>query len=105
MKTVAKVFIIIDFVSSIIAVGFSLLLWLVSNNLPSIDTLFGAAPTTSYAVFCLIYGLYGIGISIGCFISIHGINKGPVIVMGILNIPVSLLCSIFMFCIKDVDLF
>ena len=51
------------------------------------------------------YGFYSIVTSILCYASIKSGSKGFVVVAGILYLPVVALASIFMFCIKDSDLY
>lgn len=65
----------------------------------------GVSELKGLITFYFIYGIYSLVISIGSLISIHGSSKGAVIAWGVFYIPVVLLASIFMFCIKEEDLY
>lgn len=95
MKTAAKVFIIIGLVSSIILIvfGFALI------GMPSSNSEKGMLNTY------FIYAIYSLITSIGSLVAVNGTSKGAVIAWGVFYIPVNLLSSIFMFCIKEDDLY
>lgn len=95
MKKAAKTFIIIGLACSIILI-IAGIFFMVSFS--------GSQGTTSLSVFYLIYGLYGLLTSIGSLNAINGSSKGSVIAWGIAYIPVMLIASVFMFCIKEEDL-
>lgn len=91
MKTASKVFLIIGLVCSVILVFIGL--WI-----RSLDDSYVA---TNYMLW---YGIYSLIMSVCSLVAIHGHSKGFVIFCGLLYIPVSLLASIFMFCIDPEDL-
>ena len=86
MKTAAKVFIIIGLVCSVIVLIFGIV------N-------FGASRLYLY------YGIYACITSIGSLVSINGTSKPAVNAWAIFYIPVVLLASIFMFCVKEENLY
>lgn len=96
MKKASKVFIIIGFICSLIVVGQALVFMVVFSN-------------SLYAEICsifeLIYGVYAFITSIGSLKAIKRTSKTRIIVWGIFYIPVMLIVSIFMFCIKEEDLY
>ncbi len=92
MKIASKVFIIIGLVTSLFAPIAGLILMAFPN-------------LWLIGVGVLAYGIYGIFISVGALISIHCSSKAVVIVMGVMYLPISLLASIFMFCIDPRDLY
>lgn len=95
MKKAAKTFIVIGLVCSII---------LIISGFAIVITLPNTSGSTSLAVFYLIYGFYALLTNIGSLNAIKGSSKGSVIAWGISYIPVMLIASIFMFCIKEEDL-
>lgn len=95
MKTASKVFIIIGLVCSVIVLILSFILLALSNQAPEYK---------GQATFYLIYGIYALITSIGSLVSIHGTSKPAIIVWGVFYIPVMLIASVFMFCIKEEDL-
>ena len=96
MKIAAKVFIIIGLVASVVVLIYGLIFMGIYS---------GVSQAKGLVAFYLIYGIYSLATSIGSLISIHGSSKGAVIAWGVFYIPVFLLASIFMFCIKEEDLF
>ena len=90
MKAASRVFIIIGLVASIILIimGFAFM------NLEG-----------GLGGFYLGYGFYSLITSIGSLVAVGGRSKGAVIAWGVFYIPVMLLASIFMFCIKEEDLY
>lgn len=96
MKVASRVFAIIGLVCSIIIIiiGFVMM-----------GALKGQSGAQGILGFYFGYGIYALIVSIGCLCSINGSSKGAVIAWGIFNIPVMLIGSIFMFCIKPEDLY
>lgn len=89
LKTAAKVFIIIGLVCSILA----------ACVLPFFSK------TPKVITFYIIYGIYGIITSIGALCSLKEYSKRPIIVWGVLYLPISIFAGVFMFCIREEDLF
>lgn len=89
MKTASKVFIIIGLVASIIILFMGIGIAFSGNGVGD---------------FYIIYGFYSLFTSIFSLVSVRGESKGKIIVAGVLYIPVMLIASIFMFCIKEEDL-
>ena len=87
MKAASRVFIIINLVISVIVILLGRLF---------LDLEFGK--------LYLYVGFYFLITSIGSLIAVGSSSKGAIVVCGIFYIPVSLLASIFMFCIKKEDL-
>lgn len=89
MKAASRVFVIIGMIASLILIIFGI----------SINSYGGRGG------YYIAYGVYSLFTSIFCLITISGSSKGMVILAGVLYIPVVLLASIFMFCIKEEDLY
>ena len=96
MKAASKVFIIIGLVASIIIIIYGFVFMSMSSGIPEMQ---------GFTAFYFIYGIYSLITSIGCLASVNGSSKGAVIAWGVFYIPVVLLASIFMFCIKEEDLY
>lgn len=96
MKVASKVFIIIGLVASIIIIIYGFVFMGMSSGIPELQGL-----TTFY----FVYGIYALITSIGSLVSVNGSSKGAVIAWGVFYIPVMLIASIFMFCIKKEDLY
>lgn len=90
MKTASRVFIIIGLVSSIVLIIMGFVFMGIEGGLGG---------------FYLGYGIYSLVTSIGSLCAVGGSSKGAVIAWGVFYIPVVLLASIFMFCIKEEDLY
>lgn len=96
MKKASKVFIIIGFICSLLIIGQALVFMVVFSN---------SLYTEIYTISELIYGVYAFITSIGSLKAIKGTSKTRIIIWGIFYIPVMLIASIFMFCIKEEDLY
>lgn len=97
MKVASIVLLSVDLASSIICFFTGFFLYFPLN---------GSVPLefSKIFLFLLIYGSYGIVVSIGGLIGLRIHSYPTTIVFAILNIPMGLLTSIFMFCI-DQDYF
>ena len=94
MKTAAKVF-------AILGIAGGLIILLASSKMADIIAEYGG--NFEYYVSAKLYtyyGIYALIISIASLCSLCGKSKAAIIAFGILNLPVSLLGSIFMFCSK-----
>ena len=95
MKTAAKVFIIIGLVCSVIILISGFIVLGAGSEEPKAQAI---------GLFYLLYGIYSLATSIGSLVAIHKTSKTAIIIWGVFYIPVMLIGSIFMFCIKEEDL-
>lgn len=98
MKVPARVFLIIGLVSSIIIIIYGFVF-------VSMTSSYGDSGFGGFSAFFLIYGFYALITSIGGLASLSGSSKTAVNVWAVLYIPVVLLASIFMFCVKEEDMY
>ena len=96
MRVAARVFLVIGLLCSIIilSIGLTSIGWSTTNDGE------GAGMT----IFFVVYGLYALITSIGSLVSLSKTSKKAVIIWGILYMPVVLLASIFMFCVREEDM-
>lgn len=84
-------------VASIIIIIYGLIVFMgMSSGIPELQGLI---------TFYFVYGIYALITSIGSLVSVNDSSKGAVIAWGVFYIPVMLIASIFMFCIKKEDLY
>ena len=86
MKKLANIFIFIGLLASILILIFYIMA-------PDLGT------------FYVAYGFYSFLTSVVCLLAVNGGSKKSVVICGILYVPVMLIASVFMFCIKPRDLY